>query len=125
MDLESRTWRRDVKYKKSDGTEEHFKEGEPVGQLLRGWTAALAQMSSGERAEVLQDIGIWGQPRAWTDELISTWMFDFIETEYGQAVAFGDCLANQCRCHELSPRTRHPRAPRSRPSFATRVSSAE
>ena len=36
-----------------------------------------------------------GQPRAWTDELIAAWMLEFIGQKYGQALAFGDCLASQ------------------------------
>ena len=95
MDLETMTWSRDVKYSKSGGSQERCKKGSPVGQVLRGWTSALATMTDDERATVLGEIDIWGQPRAWTDELISTWMFDFIVEEYGQALAFGDCLGSQ------------------------------
>ena len=95
MDLETKTWRRDVQYRKSDGSEEHFKQGDPVGQMLRGWTSALDQMTPDERSMVLGELDIWGQPRAWTDELVATWMFEFIANEYGQALAFGDCLGSQ------------------------------
>ena len=38
---------------------------------------------------------VWGQPRAWTDELISAWVVEHIRNEHGQAVVQLDCLASQ------------------------------
>ena len=38
---------------------------------------------------------IWGQPRAWTDELIAIWTIEFIKAQHGRALVFADCLAAQ------------------------------
>ena len=95
MDLESGEWLRDVEVHNQDGTVSSYKKGESSGQLLRGWRTALLQCSPDERARVLDNITVWGQPRAWTDEKIASWMIEFIASEYGQCLAFGDCLASQ------------------------------
>ena len=95
MDLESGEWLRDVEVHNQDGTVSSYKKGESSGQLLRGWRTALLQCSPDERARVLDNIPVWGQPRAWTDEKIASWMIEFIASEYGQCLAFGDCLASQ------------------------------
>jgi hypothetical protein len=44
---------------------------------------------------VFEHLEIWGQPRAWTDELIASWTIDFIEEQYGQSLCFADCLSSQ------------------------------
>ena len=49
-------------------------------------------MTTDERATVLNEIDIWGQRRAWTDELISCWVAELIRKEYGQSVVQLDCL---------------------------------
>ena len=95
IDLESGQWIRDVEYDKNDGTREVFKQGESAGQLLAGWRRALLQFSEAERATVLQHLDIWGQPRAWTDELVASWTVEFIRREWGQSLVFADCLSSQ------------------------------
>ena len=95
MDLERGEWLRDVQYERTDGEMQIFKAGEKVGNLLAGWRVALLKFTEQERAEIFEQIDIWGQPRAWTDELIASWTIDFIRAEYGQAVCFADCLSSQ------------------------------
>ena len=48
-----------------------------------------------EDKSVFEHLEIWGQPRAWTDELIASWTIDFIEEQYGQSLCFADCLSSQ------------------------------
>ena len=81
MNLEQGTWLRDVTYERSDGETEHFRAGEPVGALMKGWRNALLEFSKEERDRVFEVIDIWGQPRAWTDELIASWTIDFIKDD--------------------------------------------
>ena len=58
--------------------------------------APRSSSSSPRRGDgVLDRLEIWGQPRAWTDELISTWVVEFIKREIGHALVFADCLASQ------------------------------
>ena len=95
IDLETLTWNKDVEYTTSQNEVRQFKKGEKVGTLLRGWTSALLKMEPEERASTLERLEIWGQPRAWTDELISVWVVEFIKREHGKALVFADCLASQ------------------------------
>ena len=95
MDLEAGTWARDVTYQRSDGETEHFKAGEPLGALLKGWRSALLEFPEADRARVFEAIDVWGQPRAWTDELIASWTIDFIKEQHGQSLVFADCLSSQ------------------------------
>ena len=95
MDLESGTWLRDVTYERSDGETELFRAGEPVGALMKGWRQALLEFQPEERAKVFEAIDVWGQPRAWTDELIASWTIDFIKEQHGQSLVFADCLSAQ------------------------------
>ena len=95
MDLESGTWLRDVRYDKSNGEVQSFDQGKPIGPLLGGWRKALLEFSPEQRARIFEVLDVWGQPRAWTDELIASWTVDFIEEQYGQAVVFADCLGAQ------------------------------
>ena len=48
-----------------------------------------------ERDEILENLEIWGQPRAWADEKISTDIVDLIAEQFGQSLVFADCLAAQ------------------------------
>ena len=68
-------WNRDWGYKCSDGSERVFKEGESAKNLLAGWRKARDEYEHEWETEVL----VWGQPRAWTDELISTWVIEHIK----------------------------------------------
>ena len=43
----------------------------------------------------IRDSLVWGQPRAWTDELISVWVIEHLAATYGQAIVQVDCLASQ------------------------------
>ena len=81
MDLTTDTWLRDVTYERSDGTMEHFEKGKPIGALLKGWRKGLQDLGEEECKMTLDSIEIWGQPRAWTDELIASWVVDFIKDE--------------------------------------------
>ena len=85
-------WRRDVTYKTSDGGTQFFKQGTSAGALLRGWREARAQF---EDPSLLEEIDVWGQPKAWTDEIIASWTVDFVADEYGQSLVFADCLSSQ------------------------------
>ena len=38
---------------------------------------------------------VWGQPKAWTDEIVASWIVEFISEQYGQCVCLTDCLAAQ------------------------------
>ena len=84
-------WNRDWGYKCSDGSERVFKEGESAKNLLAGWRKARDEYEHEWETEVL----VWGQPRAWTDELISTWVIEHIKAQYGQSIVQVDCLAAQ------------------------------
>ena len=83
MDLENGTWLRDVTYERSDGETERFRQGQPIGRLLQGWRNALLEFSEDERTKIFQSIDVWGQPRAWTDELVASWVIDFIKEQQG------------------------------------------
>ncbi len=95
INFETMTWNKTVEYPRSDGETERFEEGEPVGQLLRGWVEALKKFQVEELAELHECFDIWGQPRAWTDELIACWSAELIRDDWGQALVFADCLASQ------------------------------
>ena len=124
MDLEKATWLRNVTYECNDETTRSFKKGDPLDRLLIHWRNALLQLEPHERVEVLKHLDIWGQPRAWTDELIACWTVDFIEEQFGQSICFADCLSSQwtekvcmrawlrgpARRDELPRRARHSRA---------------
>ena len=43
----------------------------------------------------MDELLVWGQPRAWTDELISCWVVEHISSEWGQAMCQVDCLSSQ------------------------------
>ena len=89
------TWRRDVKYFRNEGEEARFKKGASVGGRSRGRTNGLSEMALEDRDAAPEQFYIRAQLRAWTDELIATWMLGRIAQEYGQALALGDCLASQ------------------------------
>ena len=95
IDLETQTWNKDVEYTTSQNEVRQFKKGEKVGMLMRGWTSALLRMEPEERESTLSRLEIWGQPRAWMDELISVWVVEFIKREHGRALVFADCLSSQ------------------------------
>jgi hypothetical protein len=88
--VEKGEWLRDWSHKCSDGTTKSYTKGTKVGNIMQGWRAV--QESS---PELLEQFAIWGQPRAWTDELISCWLTEFIEAEHGQAIVQLDCLGAQ------------------------------
>jgi hypothetical protein len=48
-----------------------------------------------EDQSIFEHLEVWGQPRAWTDELIASWTIDFIREQYGQSLCFADCLSSQ------------------------------
>jgi hypothetical protein len=48
-----------------------------------------------EDQSIFEHFEVWGQPRAWTDELIASWSIDFIHEQFGQSVVFADCLSSQ------------------------------
>ena len=81
---------RDWSHKCSDGTVKSYTKGTKVGNIMQGWRAVRDRSP-----ELLEQFAIWGQPRAWTDELISCWLTEFIEAEYGQAIVQLDCLGAQ------------------------------
>ena len=87
------TWLRDWSHKCSDGTEKHYVQGTKVGNLMQGWRNARDNYegSPSWASEFL----VWGQPRAWTDELISCWVVEHIASEWGQSIVQVDCLAAQ------------------------------
>ena len=58
MGLESGTWLRDVSYERGDGETEHFRAGEPIGALLKGWRNALLEFTYAERSRVFEAIDI-------------------------------------------------------------------
>ena len=84
-------WTRDWHHKCSDGSEKHYTKGEWANNMLAGWRAARDNFEREWDGEVR----VWGQPRAWTDELISTWVIEHIKLEWGQAICQVDCLASQ------------------------------
>ena len=85
-------WVRDWSHMCSDGTLKHYKQDHNVGSLMCGWRAARDQA---ERPAWMDEFLVWGQPRAWTDELISSWLVDHIHSEWGQAIVQLDCLGAQ------------------------------
>ena len=68
---------------------------ERVDGLRSCWGKGLLECSGEDRARVLEAIDVWGQPRAWTDELIASWSIDFIAEQHGQSLVFADCLSSQ------------------------------
>ena len=51
-----------------------------------------------------QQVLVWGQPAAWCDQVICSWMSDYIKSLYPQCIQVVDCLGSQwepavlCRC---------------------------
>ena len=96
MDLETSTWARDVEYKTSQDETRHFQKGKSTEGLLRGWCAAIQQFEPHDKKGLVERLEVWGQPRAWTDELISTWVVEFIANEIGRpSLVYADCLSAQ------------------------------
>eukprot|EP00959_Pyramimonas_sp_CCMP1952_P393237 8239288-Pyramimonas_sp.AAC.1 len=73
----------------------HFRAGEPLGAMLKGWRNALLEFSEEERARVFEAIDAWGQPRAWADELVASWAIHFIKQQRGQSLVIADWLSSQ------------------------------
>ena len=71
-------WDRDWYHKCSDGSIKSYTKGDKVGNIMAGWRAAR---DAEEHPAWLDEILVWGQPRAWTDELIASWVVDHIKAE--------------------------------------------
>ena len=95
MDIENGVWLRDVEYPTSEGEIRQFEKGTSTRGLLGGWVQALKQLNEDDQRGTLENLEIWGQPRAWTDELIAVWTVEFIRREHGRALVFADCLGSQ------------------------------
>ena len=95
IDLETRRFKHDVEYKNNFGDTIKFSKGESSGNLLSGWIEGLLKFEPEERAKFLENIEIWGQPRAWTDEKVSTDLVDFLREQFGQCLVWADCLGSQ------------------------------
>ena len=70
-----------------------FQKGKPVGPLLRGWKAVRDNQPDQSWS---QHFRIWGQPAAWADQVICSWVSDFLAEEYPQGcIQLVDCLGSQ------------------------------
>ena len=95
LDLNARSWKRGFSYEDSNGEHVAFKAGDPIGMILRAWVEASMQFSESDRDKIEKHVEIWGQPRAWTDEKISTDLVELLREDWGQALVFCDCLGAQ------------------------------
>ena len=62
-------WDRAWYHECSDGSIKSCTKGAKVGNIIAGWRAAR---DAEEHPALLNEIMVWGQPRAWTDELIAS-----------------------------------------------------
>ena len=69
------------------GETRSFKEGESTEGLLRGWCNTFKALGPEHMKDTLGRLEIWGQPRAWTDELAAVWTIELIAREHGRALA--------------------------------------
>merc|ERR1712194_219255 len=61
-----------------------------------GWCAAIQQFEPDERSQLLERLEVWGQPQAWSDELICTWGGEHIAKDIGRpSLVYADCLSSQ------------------------------
>ena len=87
-----RVWLNRVEYTKADGEKVIFEKGAPTNGLLESWAEVRDTYADDSWQKHFE---IMGQPRAWTDELISAWILDELKIEYGQALINLDCLSSQ------------------------------
>ena len=87
-------WVRDWKLKLRSGAEKHFKKGESAKGKLVGWRKAF-EAKKADDPSYDPPFEIWGQPKAWTDEIIASWIVEFIGKQYGQSLVISDCLSAQ------------------------------
>ncbi|MCP4240021.1 MAG: hypothetical protein GY772_05625, partial [bacterium] len=79
-----------MNYQVGDETITH-QAGKSAGQALRAWRKLRDQPDQGFTGELL----IWGQPAAWTDQVICSWVSDYLQTLYPQCIQIVDCLGSQ------------------------------
>ena len=87
-------WNRDWQVEQTDGEIIQHKNGETANNSLLHWRLArdkILELDPGHQFE----FEVWGQPKAWTDEVIASWIVEFISAEWGQAMVLSDCLAAQ------------------------------
>ena len=84
-------WARDVEYHRTRSERVFFKRGTRARGLLQGWR----QCRDGVLDNGWQDgPEVWGQPSAWTDEVIASWQVQCIRETYGPSLAFAGCPAS-------------------------------
>ena len=87
-------WIRDWSTKTTSGEILLYKKGESARNKLLTWRATRdALLEENEDHEFMFEV--WGQPKAWTDEIIAAWVVEFIAEQYGQCLVLSDCLAAQ------------------------------
>jgi len=80
-----------------------YKAGASAQGALAGWRKARDDPELGAQA-FTGELLIWGQPAAWADQCMCSWVSDYIASVYSQAVLLVDCLGAQwepetlCRC---------------------------
>ena len=87
-------WKRDWQLESTDGEIKQFEKGTSALGKLKHWRVArdrILELDPGHEFE----FEVWGQPKAWTDEIVASWIVEFIAEQYGQCLCLTDCLAAQ------------------------------
>ena len=72
---ENGDWVRDWSLKLRSGEEKHFKKGESARGKLASWRKAFEAKKAADPSYD-PPFEIWGQPKAWTDEVIASWVVE-------------------------------------------------
>ena len=62
-------------------------KNQSAGKLLQYWRGVQQR-----RPELFRHLRVWGQPAAWADQVIQTWVSEYIRELYPQAIVLCDCL---------------------------------
>ena len=88
-------WNKNVSYQVGDELVE-FKVGQSAKGLLQNWRATR-DMASPEGQAMFQNIRVWGQPSGWTDEVITSWLSNYVKDQLAPdgCLQIVDCLGSQ------------------------------
>ena len=85
-------WTRDPEYAGPEGELVQRKAGTHTRGLLSAWVELRLQFPD---LGWFQNARVWGQPAAWTDNVIASWHSDLVRSQRRQAIHVVDCLGGQ------------------------------